>query len=255
MTAMITTLINNSWTLLLPEHRAIRPEWGIWYDDSGAEHFGWEVERLKSMNRNIGPGDVVFDVGTEEGDISALIQSWIGTGDGGVCLFEPNDRVWSNVRTIFDANHLKPPLTYWHGFAGNENGHLDTAEDYHDWPEASTGPVISDHGFCNLNERPDIPAIRLDDFAVMTGAYPNVITIDVEGAELYVLDGALALLGAFRPLVYCSVHPEFASDMYHYNVQVLYDYMGDLGYRSKVLEVDHEHHVVFWHPEGRELRL
>lgn len=207
------------------------------------------------MCKNIGNGDVVFDIGSEEADISALIASWIGPGDGGICLFEPNDRVWSNIRAIFEANHLKKPLFTFHGFAGDENRNMGESEDPSEWPACSDGPLISDHDFCQLNERPDIPAIRLDDFTNATQLTPSIITIDVEGSELHVLSGAHDLLATEKPLIFCSVHPEFMKDQYDVDVQVLYDFMSAMGYRSKILAIDHETHVAFYHPHGRELRF
>lgn len=255
MDVLQETSINGRWTLNLPEHRAARPQWGAWTDPAtGQDKFGWEVERLDSMSKNIGPGDFVFDVGTEEGDISALIQTWIGHGDGGICLFEPNERVWSNIRAIWDGNHLPKPLGFWYGFASDMNNALDQV-DVLNWPDSSLGPLISDHGFCNLAERPDIPAIRIDDFTQLVGYTPDVITMDVEGAEFNVILGAVETLSLAKPLVYVSVHPQFMWDMYHYEAALLHEFMGGLGYRVKHLATDHEEHWVWFHPLGREFKF
>lgn len=205
------------------------------------------------MALNIGPGDVVLDCGSEEGDLSALIASWIGPRDGGIVLFEPNPRVFSNIKYIWDANDLKQPLAFFPGFAGDFNRHLDTVH-MERWPDSAYGPVISDHGFCQLNERPDIPAIRIDDLVGMSGVLPTVLNLDVEGSEGSVLDGAIDTLRELKPLVYASLHPEFMREQYNRDVQEIHDYMGHLGYRVKHLATDHEQHYVWHHPFGRELR-
>lgn len=243
---MHRTIINNRWELFLPEHRAARPEWET----------GWEVPRLDSMAKNIGPGDVVYDIGTEEGDISALCQSWIGKGDGGMFLFEPNERVWPNIRAIWEANHLKMPICTFVGFAGEvTRGDFRFCEMQDDvWPPSAHGPLISDHGFCQLNERPDIKSVRLDDFCEFCEP-PTVMTIDVEGSEYRVLRGAEYVLRTAMPIIYLSVHDTFMREQYGDEPQHLYDFMADLGYRSKILGMDHELHVAFWHPLGRELRF
>lgn len=252
---MEKTLINGKWTLSLPEHRAAREHWGTWYDPAtGEEKFGWEPERLDSMHRNIGPGDVVFDVGTEEGDLSALYQSWIGNGDGGVVLWEPNPRVWANIFAIWTANDLTPPLGFVNGFAADINREVSLLTIDH-WPDDAMGEVISDHGFCVLWERPDIPSLRIDDYVAMTGQHPTIITIDVEGAEANVLEGAIDTLQECKPIVYCSIHPQFMQETFDRNPYELHAYMMYLGFREKHLATDHEDHWVFWHPEGRELRL
>lgn len=257
-TELVPTFINGKWTLRLPPHRAARPQWGEWTNAEGQTFFGWEVERIASMHANIRPGDIVYDIGTEEGDISALIATWLDDGTGGLCLFEPNPLVWPNVRAIFEGNHLPAPLECWVGFAGpTENFINPDPNDFYDdmkiWPECAYGPVIGDHGFCNLAERDDISSVRIDTFVRATKRIPNVITMDIEGSELHALEGAYKTLEMHRPLVYVSVHPEFMQNMYAQDVQDLYDYMAMHGYRSKILAVDHETHVAFWHPGGREL--
>ena len=52
-----------------------------------------------------------------------------------------------------------------------------------------------------------VPSISLDDFALSSGLAPDVIKIDVEGAELLVLDGAEDMLDRFRPTLILASHP------------------------------------------------
>ncbi len=44
---------------------------------------------------------------------------------------------------------------------------------------------------------------------------PNVIKIDVEGAELLVLQGAKRMLSEVRPIIYCEVGEELSSEVYN----------------------------------------
>lgn len=256
-TLMIPTLINGQWTLHLPEHRSLRPQWGEWSDGEGNPRFGWEKARLDSMYRNIESTDIIYDLGAEEGDMAALYQSWLGPQTtGGLCLFEPNEKVWPNIKAIWRANHLIDPLETWVGFAGDRDNILATYQEHQTpWPPCADGPVIGDHGFLNLCERPDVSSVRLDSFALVTGYFPDIITIDVEGAEFNVLAGALEILKDKKPLVYVSIHPQFMKDMYDTDARVLHELMGQMGYRAKFLEEDHEQHFVFWHPMGRELKF
>jgi FkbM family methyltransferase len=241
---MIPTRINDRWILSLPPHRAERPQWVT----------GWEVARLDSMFRNIVPGDVVYDIGTEEGDMSALFAFWAGMreGHGGIVLFEPNPRVWPNVRAIWQANGLPTPEMCFVGFAGDEDRHLQTMSD--PWPACAFGPIIGDHGFANLSERPDIASIRIDTMAERCDP-PSVITMDTEGSEWHVLNGATRILSEHRPLVYVSVHPQFSIDMYAKTRDDLLALMAGHGYRATHLETDHEEHWVFHHPDGHPFVL
>lgn len=226
---MRQTLINGRWRLLLPEHRAARPEWTT----------GWEVERIDSMYEHLGRGGhVVYDVGAEEGDLPALWASW----GNDVVLFEPNDRVWPNPRAIFEANGLQPLATF-SGFAADHTGD-DFTIYKRSWPPSADGELIGDHGFCNLCERPDIARIRIDDMAEIVGP-PTAITVDVEGAELRVMMGADQVLIHHRPMVWISVHPQFMDDTHGDTPEDLHRYMAEHGYAQELLAVDHEEHHLY----------
>lgn len=226
---MVPTEINERWTLLLPEHRAVRAEWP-W----------WEKPRIAAMHDTIRPGDVVFDIGAEEGDLPCLWATWGAT----VHMFEPNARVWPNMRVIFEANGYRPG-GWFVGFAGDvDEPAKDGYEDYgsEGWPQVAYGPVIGDHGFCHLWERPDIPKVTIDTYVAHTGAVPNVITVDVEGSELRVMRGAANTLVEHKPTVFVSVHPAFMNQMYGEEPQQLHDFMWKHGYDGTFIVEDHEHH-------------
>jgi FkbM family methyltransferase len=241
MVEMVPVVLNGRWDLILPKHRADRIEWHA-LD-------GWEGARLLAMSERIGPGSVVYYVGAEEGDMCGLIASW----GAAVAMFEPNPLVWPNIRAIWEANQLPAPLAAVPGFAGHETRapaiHLGS------WPDSATGPVIGDHGFCNLEERPDLPSVRLDDFAEATGTVPTDISIDVEGSEGRVIDGAEQLITAHHPRIWLSGHPEFM--LQHWGDWTERhrghpEYLGDLrrrlrdhGYQETLLGYDHEVHLMY----------
>ena len=237
---MVETLINGRWKLKLPNYRAARPEWET----------GWEVERLSSMHLNLKPGMVIYDVGTEEGDLSALYALW----GCDTVLIEPNPRVWPNIKAIWEANGLKSPLGTFAGFAAPDElltSALMTGDPI--WPASANGPMIGDHGFCNLWERPELPRIRLDTIAKKV-APPDAITMDVEGAELEVLKSVSNTLLEHRPFVWISVHPTFMADMYKQRVPDLWNFLRDHYYHWYLLDYDHELHVVAW-PDGATVNV
>lgn len=237
---MLPTLIASRWSLLLPEHRAVRPEW---------PH--WEKERLDAMHKAIRPTDTVAYIGVEEGDLAALVSTWCAR----IHLFEPNDRVWPNVRAIWEANSLRPPAGCWSGFAGATTAIPGAAwpDLTNQWPPSAYGPLIGDHGFCQLVERPDLASITLDDYADATSDPPDVLTMDVEGSELQVLRGAERVLREKRPVVFASVHPESMFAYYGAYQNELNFFMAALGYVGDFLAHDHEAHWVFQHPSNKRL--
>lgn len=238
MTEVRETFINGRWRLLLPEHRAARPEWP-W----------WEAHRLAAMAHVIRPGDIVWDVGAEEGDLPALWRSW----GAHVVMAEPNPKVWPNIKLVWEANGLPEPLLCWPGFLGAEpDGALpDVGQLLYRWPKCADGPVIGDHGFCQLGERPDLPTTTIDLLVRSGVTAPSVLTMDVEGSELHVLSGASETLAAHRPHVFVSIHPEFMA--HHYGiaegVEAVRELMERHGYPADdhvFLCTDHEHH--WWFP-------
>lgn len=222
--------INGKWPLLLPEHRAARPEW---YTEKG-----WERKRLDSMHEHLTPQDTLFYVGAEEGDMAGLIASW-GVS---VALFEPNDRVWPNIKAIWEANHLKDPLFCFSGFASDANVNVLGGLSY-GFPPSADGPLISDHGFKELSDPGEIPQVRLD--TMMEKAIPTALAIDVEGSEWQVLRGAEKMLKGLRPKLWISVHPEFMYRLYGEYQAELRQWIRDFGYSEQLLAYDHELHLYY----------
>jgi FkbM family methyltransferase len=184
-------------------------------------------------------------VGAEEGDMPALYASW----GCEVALIEPNPRVWPNIKTIWDANSLSPPVNWHVGFAGPtgeaqyrwDEAHVRPVKD--GWPACAYGPVIGDHGFLNLCERgSEVSTIALDEWTSHT---PTAVTIDVEGAELEVLRGAMKLLQRARPLVWVSIHPIFMREMYGQDARTLHRLMRGCEYEGHLLAASHEEHWLF----------
>lgn len=219
----------HGYTLRLPSHRAIQ-----WLRDPT-----FERERIRAMAQIIQPDHVVFDIGAEQGDISALIASWVP--DGGVVLVEPNPKVWPCIRATFKENGLTPPLVSFLGFCGADDG----KGGHGGWPDEADGVIDPAAGFLHLAED-DAPRTTVDSIARRSTYHPDVITIDVEGAELEVLKGARdTLAGSIRPEVFVSIHPGFSVHHFGQTHGDVFRFMESVGYRANYLAADHEVHVWF----------
>lgn len=233
MVEMIETEINGRWTLKLPKHRAERPEWKT----------GWEVERLDDIaNHFLGRKGLILDIGGEEMDMSGLYASW-GLD---VAIIEPNCAVWPNGLAIFRANNLPDPVATYVGFAADEtSSQFDLKPKRNVWPACALGPVISDHGFKELHDSPDIPRVTVDDFCSINSLIPDAITIDVEGSEWHVLKGAEQTLIKYAPTVWVSVHHCMLQLNWDLSAAHVYQFMREVGYRQTLLADGHELHVRF----------
>lgn len=232
---MQETLINGKWKIILPKHRAIRPEWHT--------KEGWERARLDSMFATTKKGDVVYYVGAEEGDMCGLLALW----GAKLVMFEPNDRVWPNIKAIWEANKLEDPVCF-SGFAANNTDLRRLQGKNLDWPESADGELIGDHGFVELQAQdPEIPQIKIDDVYRDTLGIPppDMISIDCEGSEWEVLRGAEKTLRKYHPRIYLSLHPEALFRIYGEYQFDLRNWIKDLGYEEELLDYQHEVHLVY----------
>lgn len=243
---MQLTNINGKYELWLPDHRATRPEWLI-------ENGGWEVKRTEEVLKALSPNDILFDIGTEEGDLTALFVKYSGCK---VVMFEPNDRVWSCIKSIWEANDLEMPIDLYRGFLSSKSTDVF---DYSYKFQNISDDLISDHGFKQLYENyPDVPQMTLDDYCKVTKIYPTVINVDIEGSEFEFIKGAENTLREKKPIIFMSIHPEFMFDSYRnegiwkerygerQHVVHLLRFIDELGYTHEIIEWDyHECHAKF----------
>lgn len=221
----------HGWTLRLPSHRAIQ-----WLRDPN-----FERERIRTMAQVIRPDHVVFDIGAEQGDMSALWASLVF--DGGVVLVEPNPKVWPCIRATFEENGLPAPFARFVGFCGTEDNDAGKGLVQGGWPDDADGTIDPAAGFLHLAED-TAPSVSLDYVALTTTYAPDVITIDVEGAELEVLKGAEQVLKSYRPTVFVSVHERFMAHHFGQRPADLYALFDEYDYRLFHLGSDHEQHVM-----------
>lgn len=222
-------------------------------------HATWEELYVEALVALLRPGNVVFDIGAEEGESSALIGTLVG-GES-VHIFEPTPTVWPNIRAVWEANGLAGPGGTWQGFVSAESrdATLEARCGPGRWPVCSLGPLQPDGRFSVVHERPDIPAITLDEYVARVGIGPDVLAMDVEGAEILVIDGAERVLLEHRPLVFVSIHchetiarfgpGEAVPEQERHQQLVVFERMDRVGYVGRWLDTDHEGHWLFYPAE------
>lgn len=242
------------WKLKVPPHRVEQ-----WKHD-------WEKKRLSALYTLVKEGTVVYYVGAESGDIPALLAKW----GASLYLFEPNHTAWPTIKTIFDMNKLERPDGLFAMFAGaetelkpkNADKDLfggegwklidDEKDPCNNWPRYANDE-IREVGFSNLSEEKDgLPIVAIDDVVSqidpMTGMgtkIPNIISIDVEGAEMEVLKGAEATIDNFKPTIFLSLHPELLIQQYGIYGREVRDWIINKGYTETLLEYEHEVHLLY----------
>lgn len=215
----------------------------------------WEASYIERLVAELRPGMVVYDIGAEEGEFSALAAKIVGGGK--VHLFEPVPEIWPNIRTVFGENDIGPGGCFV-GFVGARSAGVRGLV-LNSWPNAAEGPIRKHSGFAVIHERPDLPTITVDDYATASGTEPDVLMIDVEGAEVRTLLGARETLARARPLVFVSIHPPGFLCQYgetraegapRDEQEHVFRLMSETGYVGEFLGHDHESHWLFTPREG-----
>ena len=167
-----------------------------WVLASGGKFFNgtYEREQTARFEASISSGSVVFDVGAHVGYYTAIASIRSGTR-GRVYAFEPRPINLRILRCHLRVNRLGN-VTVIPACVGESDGdaRFDTR----------TGS-----GTGHLSEKGSlrVKVVSLDAL-VRSGTVPepNVIKIDVEGAEMGVLTGAADVIQTARPTLFISTH-------------------------------------------------
>jgi FkbM family methyltransferase len=158
--------------------------------DLGSQKAYWtgryERQLQRFLRETLRPGDVFYDVGAHQGFFS-VCAARLGAR---VYAFEP---VEGNLRQLHRNIELNDADVEIVAVAVSDAG----------------GRVGLARGASSAQWRTEpgdaVAAVTLDDFARDHPA-PRVVKIDVEGAELHVLRGAVRVLREHRPIVVCELH-------------------------------------------------
>jgi FkbM family methyltransferase len=169
---------------------------------------------------------VVFDIGAHIGICALPISK--AMKKGGVCYsFEPARANRRHLETHLRMNNVDSVIIV-PCLVG------DKCDDSVEFFESSTDSGMN--SLCQPKNKDSIynkivkEQITLDSFVAKNGCIPELIKIDVEGAEISVLKGAKSVLRKYHPEIIISVHPKHLKILGH-SVDELKKMVCDLDYQ------------------------
>jgi FkbM family methyltransferase len=189
---------------LLPQQAVMRARSGLiqdmkWIVGAGT-HGCWlgtyESEKQATLKRFVRTGMTVFDIGANAGFYTLVFSRLVGE-KGRVWAFEPSARNVEyflkhvNLNQLRNVSLIQAAVCDRNGMAGfqltdcHATGHISGAGEYR------------------------VPTVSLDELvAENVLPVPDLIKMDVEGAESLVLDGARTLLGRNKTVIFIALHGE-----------------------------------------------
>lgn len=198
-------------------------------------NFDWlsvEPKVHEWLKKNLKEGMTFFDVGAWVGSYSLVAAKWAGPS-GHVVSFEPSDVARRLLERHIGMNRFSERIRVVDAAVGDEDGET-TFYVLSDSLEASNSIAfrqdlvgIERAKLCEVRK----PIMQLDTFVDINGLVPDIIKIDVEGAEVSVLRGATKMLLSNRPMVICSLHPDWLPGLGD-SLENFFDLVDEIGYEA-----------------------
>ncbi len=196
---------------------------------SNGDYEPWLQELLREQLR---PGDCFYDVGAHTGFFALIATTFLGPS-GKVVAFEPDPDNAASLHANLAKNSITQVMVV-QAAVWSSAGHLTFQRALED-SNRTQGQIVA-----RQESNPgkiEVRAIQLDEFVFAEGnPAPQLIKMDIEGAEWEALQGARALLERAKPKLLCEIHhPE--------QIGIIQEYLQRLGYLVEEWKPVHEHYA------------
>lgn len=167
-----------------------------------------EFDTVLWLRDVIKPGSTVIDVGANVGQMTLEAAELTGPS-GKVIAIEPAPGNYRILQLHITGNQFTDRVSALQAACGSKHGGEIILNIYGN----ETNSVGSGHNTVNLKNHEEgitplrVPLVSIDGLCQEKQIVPQVIKIDVEGAELEVIRGAVQTLKAYQPEVQIGFHP------------------------------------------------
>lgn len=180
----------------------------------------WEPSVQLALRDLIKPGSIVFDVGANLAGLSILMSRLTGPR-GFVCAFEASPRIIELTHGNIIASGCNN-IQLYHNAIFSESG-----RELMIYAGGHLNDSIYNQGEFKENVGKLVKTMALDDFVNHTGLAPDLIKMDIEGAEFDALQGMQSKTLISKPHLILETSPK---DMRCYNLLISMGYKAlDLG--------------------------
>ena len=194
-----------------------------------------EVDFIGRMFESLEEGDVIYDVGANIGLISLLLAGHPKGRTSPVHAFEPEPKNFAQLQKNIAENGWVDRIVPHRLALGEQAGEVELF--------VRGGPGEGRHSTVSSKGSTGSIGVRIDTasaFATSTGVPPDLMKIDVEGAEGRVLAGMEGLLRQRHPReLFMELHPMGDADRMPDGTPIA-DWLDARGYH-RVWEADHRH--------------
>ena len=154
----------------------------------------YEYHKQRALQHELKIGDVVYDIGANVGFYS-LLASVVGGDAGYVYSFEPSPENLRELRRHLELNQVKYCTVIGAAVSSAEGEAVFNASD-NSWT-----------GHLAVNGSLRVRTLALDGLVLSREIRPpNLMKIDIEGAELECLQGASKVILEIRPIIFLATH-------------------------------------------------
>lgn len=200
-----------------PKDERITPIETLNFDTYEHDDFAMIVRLLK-------PNQTILDIGGNIGFHSVSLGKEFPTST--FYAFEPIPKTFAQLKMNIEMNHMQNIHCYNFGFSNEEKD-----IPFFFYPEGSGNASAA-----NLSERTDIEKVTchvstVDTFVQKNKLKVDFIKCDVEGAELFVFQGAKETIRTQRPIIFSEILRKW-SQKFNYDPNEIFQFFSSLGYKS-----------------------
>jgi len=187
-------------------------------------NFGdYETGEIKMLRNFLKKDSVIIDIGANIGWHSLALSGY--ARGGRVIAFEPMPRTFAYLKKNIALNNIKNIKAMNFGLSDTAG----YAEFYYD-PKLTVAASMRNLHEDRKKQKIRCRIRRLDDFILRSAPRIDLIKCDVEGAELFVLKGAIETLKKTKPVLFVEMLRKWSAK-FGYHPNDIIELLGSIGYR------------------------